>query len=89
RNFNALVFPRNRSQWFISVQGVADGMLYGLLGGASPAYLAPKIKQLVADFAGEWLSDVPAALRDLNPEAFSSLWPKIGRAPRSLNRANL
>ena len=44
-------------------------MLYGLLGGASPAYLAPKIKQLVADFADEWLSDVPAALR-LKPGSF-------------------
>ncbi len=44
-------------------------MLYGLLGGESSAYIAPKIKQLVADFADVWLSDVPAALR-LKPGSF-------------------
>jgi len=47
----------------------ADGILYGLFGCASSAYLAPKIKQLVADFADKWLSDAPAALR-LKPGKF-------------------
>ncbi|MCQ9148448.1 hypothetical protein [Ochrobactrum sp. BTU2] len=44
-------------------------MLDGLIDCVSSAYRAPTIKQMVADFAYEWLNGIPAAL-SLKPRKF-------------------